>query len=401
MADEAPAAPRALPRLTPRVTEVQAYPRPAVTPAPGGGALGPYGQGLAAAAPVGTPYLRSPAFAGPPVIYMPQTVTRVLVPGITPYPSNILPTAQYAYASAPFQRTDIYVNLPYGTFYWPQGYAGTSPVEPQVPAYATAPSNAILTNEASYAVQRYDANNQAKGEAPVALVAASAPAAAAPASGSIPMPSLTPAPAAEAPAPAPIAPAPSLAPAPEMSAPAPAPPAPESVPGLSPLKPLSGVSVPPPPGAAKPDGDGAGGIVVDDKTPDGMKLEPPNGWQPSVNVADSYDGSSLVAAVDGTTKKATFQADIPEDGNYDVYLWWVPSGSAFRSAAVPVTINTASGPQSTTVDQTKGQKQFTKVGTYQLKAGQKVPVLTISTEGIAAGQTLNVSIDALKLVKAQ
>ena len=145
----------AAPRLTPRSAGVPLYPAPAVTPYPDSYVLGPYGQGLAAAAPVGTPYLRSPAFAGPPIIYMPQTVTRVLVPASTPYPSQLIPSRNYIYASAPFMRTDIYVNLPYGTYYWPQGYAGTVPVEPQVPAYVTAPASAMMTSEAAYAAGRY------------------------------------------------------------------------------------------------------------------------------------------------------------------------------------------------------------------------------------------------------
>lgn len=141
------------PRLTPRASEIPLYPAPAVVPE--AGVLGPYGVGLAAAAPVGTPYLRSPAFAGPPTIYMPQTVNRVLLPSVTPYPANIQPPVRYPYASAPFTRTDIYVNLPYGTYYWPNGYAGTTPVEPQIPVYVTAPATAVLTSEAAYTTQRY------------------------------------------------------------------------------------------------------------------------------------------------------------------------------------------------------------------------------------------------------
>lgn len=151
--------PCAAPRLTPRNTELSVYPAPAITPPAAGGLIGPYGPGLAAAAPVGTPYLRSPAFAGPPIIYMPQTVSRVLLPGVTPYPSNVMhPPAQYVYSSAPFLRTDIYVDLPYGTFYWPQGYAGSTPVEPQVAAYSMAPAVAVMSEEASYSTQRYDPN---------------------------------------------------------------------------------------------------------------------------------------------------------------------------------------------------------------------------------------------------
>lgn len=143
------------PRMTPRGSEVRMYPAPAVTPIPAGQALGPYSAGLAAAAPVGTPYLRSPAFAGPPIIYMPQTVTRVLVPAVTPYPGNVMQATNYVYASAPFLRTDIYTSLPYGTYYWPQGFAGAQPVAPTLPVYVEAPATAILSAEASYAAQRY------------------------------------------------------------------------------------------------------------------------------------------------------------------------------------------------------------------------------------------------------
>lgn len=143
------------PRLTPRGSEVRLYPAPAVTPVPAGQALGPYSAGLAAAAPVGTPYLRSPAFAGPPIIYMPQTVTRVLVPAVTPYPGNVMQATNYVYASAPFLRTDIYTSLPSGTYYWPQGFAGAQPVAPTLPVYVEAPATAILSAEASYAAQRY------------------------------------------------------------------------------------------------------------------------------------------------------------------------------------------------------------------------------------------------------
>lgn len=149
------------PRMTPRGSEVRVYPAPAVTPVPAGQALGPYSVGLAAAAPVGTPYLRSPAFAGPPIIYMPQTVTRVLVPASTPYPGNVMPATQYVYASAPFLRTDIYVSLPYGTYFWPRGYAGVQPVAPSLPVYVEAPATAILSAEGQYAAARYQAGSAA------------------------------------------------------------------------------------------------------------------------------------------------------------------------------------------------------------------------------------------------
>lgn len=407
----------ALPRLTPRGSDLVVYPAPAVKSE--AGILGPYGPGLAAAAPIGTPYLRSPAFAGPPIIYMPQTVTRVLVPGSTPYPSQIMqPPVRYVYSSAPFTRTDIYVDLPYGTFYWPQGYAGTTPVEPQVPAYVVSPSTALMTNEASYAVQRY-APGTASAETlnPIsAATDASALAAPAPSSMTLStaMPGLAPAPAnatmmvppAPAPTPAPLQP---LAPFPSSTEPV-VPPAPmvppaPSMPSLS-SAPAPDMTSPFSPDATKimastpsPNADKPG-IIVDDKSADGLALEPRSGWENSVNFTDSYEQSSLVAKADGKVKTATFKADIPEDGQYEVFVWYVASNKEFRSSAVPVTVFAADGPQKLTIDQTRNNRQFNSLGTFNFKAGQKVPVVMISTEGISPNPTMSVSVDAIKLVKA-
>ncbi|MGC8840008.1 MAG: hypothetical protein ACP5QZ_00975 [Candidatus Sumerlaeaceae bacterium] len=252
------------PRMTPRGSDLRMYPAPAVTPIPAGQALGPYSTGLAAAAPVGTPYLRSPAFAGPPIIYMPQTVTRVLVPAVTPYPGNVMQATNYVYASAPFLRTDIYTSLPYGTYFWPQGFAGAQPVAPTLPVYVEAPATAILSTEASYAAQRY-APGVAGAEvvSPITCVvtptpeppqalppsemvivpkgqlvtpapaeakeATPTPAEKSPFSPEVQVPILTPAPAAPTPAPAPT---PAATPAPTPAAPAPS-----SLPPLAPIAP--------------------------------------------------------------------------------------------------------------------------------------------------------------------
>lgn len=410
-APPAPAAAAAMaPRLTPRGAAVTLYPAPAVTPRPQAGILGPYGPGLAAAAPVGTPYLRSPAFAGPPIIYMPQTVTRVLLPGLTPYPSNVMhPPAQYVYSSAPFTRTDIYVDLPYGTFYWPQGYAGTAPVEPQVPAYVVSPSQALMTNEASNTTQRYSPGiAHPETISPVSQALGPEPGAAgAPVPGAGPE-MMPPAPGAAPAGAAPgvvskettvqVAPSAAITPTPEISGamptPAPGAPLPEGVSPFSAEANTAAASTPAP-GAQKP------GIEVDDSTPGGLVTEPANAWLPSHNPIDSYNGSSLVATVDGKTKTASFVANVPEDGEYEVYLWWVAANPDFRSNAVPVTINTASGPVKATIDQTKNGRQWNLVGSYAFKAGQQQKVVTLSTEGIPAGTTMNVSVDAMKMVKVR
>lgn len=469
-------------RPTPRGMGVPLFPAPASGSEVG--VIAPYGQGLAAAAPIGTPYLRSPAFAGPPVIYMPQTVTRVLVPGATPYPSNIMsPPSNYSYASAPFIRTDIYTSLPYGTFYWPQGYAGTTPVEPQVPAYVTAPASAVLSTQADYTAARYEpgrANaetlnpitagvNPSLVGTPVPPVAVETPAPLVPESGTLsPLPNLTdlngiaPAePAAAVPTPAPIEPFPVLS---DGSAAAPAAPAPTPVaapadvnglPSLPTAEPPAGLpTLPtaPAPGQAPtglpelpagtpgpsasalpvlPDSSApqvaaalpslppatptpasmapslptpatpstpASVVTVDDKTPGGLTLTPADAWTPSASTGDSHDGGSLMATVvAGQPKTATFNATIPSDGTYQVALWWVGGAPQFRSNSVPVVVNTATGPETVNIDQTK-PGQWAPVGSFAFKAGQNVPIVSINTEGVVAqGDTVSVSVDALRL----
>jgi len=145
----------------------------------------------------------------------------------------------------------------------------------------------------------------------------------------------------------------------------------------------------------------AGEIIIDDKVPGGFTAEPAGAWEPSAQTADSFQDSSVFARVDGNVKKATFNADIPADGEYEVSLWFVVSNNQFRSAAVPVTIHTAAGPQTITVDQTNlaSGKKWNTLGRFALKAGTKVPVVTVSTEGLAPGPTLSVSADAVRLVK--
>src|SRR5690606_34808556 len=133
-------------------------------------------------------------------------------------------------------------------------------------------------------------------------------------------------------------------------------------------------------------------ITVDDKTPGGLTLSPADGWTPSASTGDSHEGGSLLATVvAGQPKTATFNASIPADGQYEVALWWVGGAPQFRANSVPVTINTATGPQTVNIDQTAAG-QWKSVGTFQLKAGQNVPVVTVSTDGvIAQGDTVSVS----------
>jgi hypothetical protein len=450
---------------TPRGMGVPLFPAMLETEA---GIAAPYGQGLAAAAPVGTPYLRSPAFAGPPIIYMPQTVTRVLLPGATPYPSNIMsPPAQYVYASAPFLRTDIYTSLPYGTFYWPQGYAGTTPVEPQVPAYVTAPASAILSTEADYAAGRYQpgvasaetlnpitagintnlvASTTLAGEdsgnaaivgttieqpassltvvqpGPEATVSAETTVVAPPIAVE-PFPVLSDTEVSVSATTTSVVTDPAVPALPTLPTTEPTVPGLPALPQVTPASPVSGLpelpsastevaaALPNLPGAtptpasmnpslptpAVPPAP-ADVIIVDDETPGGVTFLPDASWTPSAATADSHQGGSRMATVEpGVAKTATFNATIPTDGQYEVALWWVPGTAQFRATSVPVTVNTATGPQQVNIDQTQSG-QWKSLGVFAFKAGQNVPVVTVSTEGITPqGETVSVSVDAMRL----
>jgi hypothetical protein len=122
-----------------------------------------------------------------------------------------------------------------------------------------------------------------------------------------------------------------------------------------------------------------------------------------VNVADSYQGGSLIAKADGTARKVTFLADIPADGRYEVALWYVVSNQTMRSIEVPVKVYSADGEKRVTVDQVNPvlRRTFVPVGTFDFKAGQKVPVIAVTTEGLPAQGTIYVSVDAVRLVRVQ
>jgi hypothetical protein len=321
-------------------------------------------------------------------------------------------TDRYIYSSAPFNRTDVYVNLPYGGFYRPQGFAGTTPVEPQVPAYVAQPISAVLTAEAAYNAGNFVTENRED------VVPGSGSLSVAPASGSESAGSAGMAPSAGTPAPAnpagltgltafpadgpgTAAPLPSTTPAPVAT------PAPQATPTtLSPLPtpaptPAASTTLP---SLSNATAGGAGiAIIVDDSMPGAIRQDPPGSWSPSVNVADSYEGGSLIAKADGTARTVTFLADIPEDGRYEISMWYVISNQTMRSQSVPVTVQAAEGAQRVQVDQVNPalRRTFVPVGTFDLKAGQKVPVLTISTEGLPAEGTIYVSADAIRLVKVQ
>ena len=162
---------------------------------------------------------------------------------------------------------------------------------------------------------------------------------------------------------------------------------------------ISNAAPVPPPTSAGAAAAPGGPIIVDNAASGALQLDPPAGWRASSEARASYAGGSLVAQAGGVPAKATFFADVPRDGRYQLYMWWVSRSSDVRSATVPVTVMSAGGPINLTIDQVNSESDFNLVGTYQLKAGAHQPVVTVSTEGVKnESGNVHVSVDALKLV---
>jgi hypothetical protein len=148
-----------------------------------------------------------------------------------------------------------------------------------------------------------------------------------------------------------------------------------------------------------PEPEEEGVIIVDNDNKDLTLQEPELTWVESLNAQDSFGKNGYITILrNPQTVKFTYMANIPEDGSYEVFLWWTASTERYRSARVPVTVYTMDGEAKTTVDQTQGNAQFNSLGMYNLKAGERQPVLTISNEEINKLDRGYVSVDAMKLV---
>jgi ribulose 1,5-bisphosphate synthetase/thiazole synthase len=132
------------------------------------------------------------------------------------------------------------------------------------------------------------------------------------------------------------------------------------------------------------------GIVIDDEdaelTGTWSKGE---GLKPYVGAHYSY-GSAKGAS-------ARFSFAVKESGNYEVRTYWQPHAN--RGKTVPVTIISADGEKTVTIDQSKpasGKSGAHSLGTFKFNAGEEGAVV-IRTEG-AKG---NVHLDAVQVVPAK
>jgi pectate lyase len=108
-------------------------------------------------------------------------------------------------------------------------------------------------------------------------------------------------------------------------------------------------------------------------------------WQVSAG-ADPYGANSLYSAQAGDTY--TFSIDLPQSGNYEVFLWWTTYSN--RRTDVPVDITHTGGTATVSVDQQHDGGQWNSLGTWAFN-----DLATITIHSLGDGTTC---ADAVKLV---
>jgi hypothetical protein len=110
----------------------------------------------------------------------------------------------------------------------------------------------------------------------------------------------------------------------------------------------------------------SGGIVVDNADSGGVTLT--GSWVPSTSSAGFFGANYLHDddALKGT-KSVRFTPNLPEAGNYDVYLRWTTNAN--RATNVPVDVTSTSGTSTFTVNQQNNNGVWVKLTTANFAAG--------------------------------
>lgn len=137
-------------------------------------------------------------------------------------------------------------------------------------------------------------------------------------------------------------------------------------------------------------------IIFDDQNKENVKLIPDNSWEVSNNVDESYRSKSLIAPIAGETKKAVWLCSIPEEGTYNISLWWSQSSKGKLSANLPVIIHSSTGDINIKVDQSRNSKKFNSIGDFKFKAGENIPIITLTNEGSTDSNSY-ICFDAIKI----
>jgi hypothetical protein len=134
------------------------------------------------------------------------------------------------------------------------------------------------------------------------------------------------------------------------------------------------------------------GAMVDDSSPSDYIAATPSlsDWPTSTSVAGGHAGGYRSHAPN-TGATFTFKPDIPQTGNYKVYVWYTAGSD--RATNAPFTINYSGGSATQYVNQQINGGKWVYLGTYPFNQGMSGSiVLSDNANG-------NVIADAVKLVK--
>jgi cell wall-associated NlpC family hydrolase len=114
------------------------------------------------------------------------------------------------------------------------------------------------------------------------------------------------------------------------------------------------------------------------------------GWK--LGGSDVWAHGGNYASAGASTSEARFKLKTPTDGDYALYAWWpVMEGN---SSAARFGVETASGTKWVEVNQTRDGGTWVKLGTFQMKAGDRY-LVRLSPEG-GSGEVI---ADAVALVR--
>lgn len=107
-------------------------------------------------------------------------------------------------------------------------------------------------------------------------------------------------------------------------------------------------------------------------------IEITEGWFESAN--DGFFGETPSLIIEGGegTETVTFPAGLPEEGDYELYAWWVASFN--RSPRTAVVVQHAGGRDTVRVDQSTNTARWNKVGTFNFTGTDEDKVI-ISNDG--------------------
>ncbi len=135
-------------------------------------------------------------------------------------------------------------------------------------------------------------------------------------------------------------------------------------------------------------------IVIDNRDTLGGQYVESAPWGTSAQPDFFRFDSKVVAGGTPAPLTATFSAEVPKPGRYDVYAWHTASTN--RNPAAQWTIHRYGGDTSATVDQRTLGGRWTLLGRYVFDAAAQTPLLTVSNAGSSAAEYT--SADAVKLV---